>query len=127
MDNIEITYNFDKHTKTYCVLGVLLSDNGVEIEKDMLSWLSDKYDVISVKQNLPGELFEYPAIQFAINLCKENNEPCLYIHTKGAANFSNFQKQIRNMWKNEFIDNKNKYEELLNTAGELKPCRVSSR
>ena len=68
--NIEVvehkcTRNLDGQKCTTCVLGVLLSDHGKQIEQYMLSWLTKKYNVISVRQPLPGSLFEYPALRYA--------------------------------------------------------------
>ena len=93
-----------------CVLGVLLSDNGKKIERYMLSWLTRKYNVISVRQPVPGTLFEYPALRVAQLLSTEREEPVLYLHTKGAANSRRFQRQTLNMWMHEFVEAKEKYE-----------------
>lgn len=109
MNEIVINKHFSEHTKIYCVLGVLLSDEGITIKNEMLEWLIPEYDVITVEQELPGKLYEYPAINYAVNLAKETKELCLYVHTKGAANNGSIQEKIRNMWKQEFVENKNYY------------------
>lgn len=114
MENeVNIVKHFKEHNKSLCILGVLLSEEGVKIKDEMLGWLSSDYDVISVEQTLPGDLYEFPAIKYAIDYCKNNDEYCLYLHTKGAANQGPIQEKIRNMWKNEFINNKKKYIEMM--------------
>ena len=85
-----------------CVLGVLKTSKGLQIKNEMLSWLNTKHNVFCVEQEPPGKLFEYPAIYYAIKLAIEMNEPVLYLHTKGAANYAWYQIPVRQMWKNEF-------------------------
>lgn len=120
MNNIVINKYFKKHTKTYCVFGCLLSDEGIKIKDEMLSWLIPNYDVISVEQELPGKLYEYPAIKYLVDLSKNTNELVLYVHTKGAANKGIIQEKIRKMWNYEFVDKKeyyiNKFNNHINDA-----------
>lgn len=124
--NIEVvehkcTRNLDGQKCTTCVLGVLLSDHGKQIEQYMLSWLTKKYNVISVRQPLPGSLFEYPALRYAQLYSIERNEPVLYLHTKGAANPRAFQKKTINLWKHEFVKSKQEYENHLDEYDLLLP------
>lgn len=111
-DNIKVIKHFDEHKKPLCVFGVLRSERGLIIREEMLSWLTPVYDVISVEQEVPGALFEYPAINYAVELAKKTNEICLYIHTKGAAYPRWTAKLVKNMWKSEFIDHKEDYDKL---------------
>src|SRR5574344_529876 len=88
--------------KRKCVLGVLKTEAGLRIKEEMLGWLRDKYEVITVEQNAPGKLLEYPALKLAVETAIEFNEPILYIHTQGAANVNQAQFFVRELWKREF-------------------------
>lgn len=109
-------YNFEviknENTKIMCIFGCLLSERGKEIKKEMLKWLTEKYDVICVNQEYPGTLYEWPAMLFAKKYSIENNIPVLYLHTKGAFNTKNVYEQdkVRALWKDEFINNYDWYE-----------------
>lgn len=110
-------YNFENiqnnGSKIVCVFGCLLSENGKKIKKEMLSWLTTKYDVICVNQEYPGTLYEWPAMKFARQYSIDNNVPVLYIHTKGAFNENKGQEKVRKLWKQEFIDNYDWYENIV--------------
>lgn len=84
-----------------CVLGVLKSPEGLLIREEMLEWLSPLYEVIEVCQDVPGALFEYPALALAFEIASKTDRPVLYLHTKGAAFPTEVQGEIRAMWKNE--------------------------
>ena len=72
-------------SERYCVLGVLKSPRGLQIRDEMLSWLLNEYNVYCVEQEMPGKLFEYPALRFTQWLCTEKGcDDVLYVHTKGA-------------------------------------------
>ena len=74
-----------RQSERYCVLGVLKSPRGLQIRDEMLSWLLNEYNVYCVEQEMPGKLFEYPALRFAQWLCIEKDcDDVLYVHTKGA-------------------------------------------
>jgi len=122
-DNYNLTsiysYNYDnikiKHltqnpkNKIICILGVLVNQVGITIEKEMLDWLLPEYDVYCVYQKSPGILYEYPAIKFAQWILEKLNKSLvLYLHTKGASNVYRFQKFIRKFWKIEFKSPRNK-------------------
>ena len=109
INNIQIEKHFKNHTKTYCILGVPIKESGLKIEKEMLSWLTKKYDVISIKQNMPCDLFEYPAILCAQQLSIDSKESVLYLHAKGSFNDNIFQPLIRNLWEDEFINHYDEY------------------
>lgn len=129
MNEVKVIKHFDVHSKPLCILGVLLSNNGIKIKNEMLSWLIPEYDVITVEQNLPGDLYEYPALSFLQEYCLKNNEPfALYLHTKGAARQSITQEQIRYLWKTEFIKNKQTYiEKICNSITPLVICPFSGK
>lgn len=112
--------NSESVVKT-CVLGVLLSEEGKRIEQYMLSWLTKEYNVISIRQPMPGYLFEFPALRFAQLFSVENKEPVLYLHTKGAANQSKIQRKIVNMWKHEFVVRKLEYDNRIDQYDLLLP------
>ena len=95
--------------KRKCVLGVLKTEEGLRIKEEMLGWLSDKYEVITVEQEAPGELYEYPAIRMAASIAAETYESVLYLHTKGAGNTNQLQPLVRQFWKHEFVDKINDY------------------
>ena len=86
-----------------CVLGVLGNEEGMRIRDEMLGWICDMYDLITVTQAAPGLLYEYPAIRFAQWYSMEYEVPVLYLHTKGAANPVPIQCAVRNMWRDEFV------------------------
>lgn len=111
--SVTIKKYYTERTKPLCVLGVLLTMKGTHIKEEMLSWLTTEYDVITVEQTPPGELYEFPAISYAVDLAKTKNEVVLYIHTKGAAYTRWTEAPIRNMWKNEFIVHKQDYNKLI--------------
>ena len=114
-------YNFEliknDETPIMCVFGCLLTESGKKIKKEMLEWLTKKYDVICVNQEPPGDLYEFPGLKFAQQYTIDNNIPILYIHTKGAANPKNVydQELCREMWKDEFINHYEDYLKLLET------------
>jgi len=93
----------ERQSDRYCVLGALKSPRGLQIRDEMLSWLLKEYNVYCVEQEMPGKLFEYPALRFAQWLCTEKGcDDVLYVHTKGAGRPSDVQKKIRNMWEMQF-------------------------
>ena len=67
------------------VLGCLLNERGKKIKEEMLDALKE-HRIITVDQEPPGKLFEYPGIRTAAKASIDFNEPVLYIHTKGAGN-----------------------------------------
>ena len=132
------------------VLGVLKNKVGLEIKKEMLSWLEKEYDVFCCEQEPPGTQFEYPAIKCALNLAVEMNEPVLYVHTKGSGNlipadYKNFmmhesvnfpkeakpedcQRVVRMMWAKEFTgENVKKYLKVLNTDEPTVACPLTGK
>lgn len=108
--------------KDYCVLGVLKTEHGLKIRDELLSWFSPVYNVYVVEQEVPGKMFEYPALLFMKYLQMETKKPCLYIHTKGAANDKDSQAYVRRMWKDEFIEHKDEYFSLIDTNVPVIAC-----
>lgn len=115
----EIIRHFSSHTNPYCVFAVLNNDLGREIESEMLKWLVPEYDVISIIHD--GTEYEYPALKYLQDLCRNTKECALYLHTKGAANPSDFQTKVINLWRDEFINHKNDYIRLLNSYNVVCP------
>lgn len=115
----EIIRHFSSHTKPYCVFGVLNNDLGREIESGMLKWLVPEYDVISIIHD--GTEYEYPALRYLQDLCRNTKECALYLHTKGAANPSEFQNKVINLWRDEFVNHKYDYIRLLDSYNVVCP------
>ncbi len=103
-DNIKIKHQSHSTTnKIICILGVLVNQDGIKIEKEMIDWLLSEYDVYSVYQKYPGILYEYPALRFAQWIIYTLNKTIiLYLHTKGAFNPSINQYYVRKIWRYEF-------------------------
>jgi len=117
----------NKENKPTCVLGILSNDIGLKISKEMLSWLIHNYNVYVVIQQFPGLLYEYPALRFAQWLLEtEQIKYLLYCHTKGAARPFVQQTWVRNMWKNEFVDNKDNYIKIVDVDTPSIACPFSS-
>ena len=104
-----------------CVLGVLLTPKGKAIEEYMLSQLTQSYQVVCIRQEAPGRMFEYPALRYAQLYSLEQDEPVLYLHTKGAANPGKVQKATVNMWMHEFVEMKTEYEARMDSYDLLMP------
>ena len=105
-----------------CVLGVFETLSGLDIAGEMSCWLKKNYYLYKVCQEpIKDNLYEFPALLFATDFSIHQNEPVLYLHTKGAANPAPIQDIIRQMWKKEFVSNKNWYEDHLL---ENEPCVV---
>ncbi len=103
-DNIKIKHQSQNITnKIICILGVLVNQNGIKIEKEMLDWLLPEYDVYSIYQKYPGILYEYPALRFAQWIIHTLNKTILlYLHTKGAFHPTKSQHYVRKLWRIEF-------------------------
>lgn len=121
---ISIEHVASKQDAPLCVLGVLNTNRGNMIKKELLEWLTPEYDVYCVYQNSPGVLYEYPAIRFAQYLLnKTESNYCLYLHTKGAANSNTMQIKVRNYWKQEFSgENKTKYIDVVKNNDSVVSC-----
>lgn len=98
-----------------CVMGVLKTKKGLVIKERISSYLKKYFDILYIEQDPPGDLFEYPAINIALKMAIDMNEPVLYIHTKGAADpyHAWYQKPVKKLWQQEFgtdkvIDSYNK-------------------
>lgn len=89
-------------SKPLCIFGVMNIPRGLDIEKEMLEWLTPSYNVLIVRHN--GEKFEYPALKFMQDFVNSSNYrgPILYVHTKGAYYVRRDSQCVRNMWKYEF-------------------------
>lgn len=100
----------NKNNSLVAVLGILVNDFGLKIEKEMLNWLTPEYQIYKIYQKYPGTLYEYPALKFAEWLTeKKNISFLLYLHTKGATHKRlTSDKIIRKFWKNEFTKPRNK-------------------
>ena len=104
-DTIKIKYKSESKrfiNPIICVFGVLVNDEGLKIEKSMLEWLLPEYEVYSVYQKYPGNLYEYPALRFAQWFSLFYNiSIILYVHTKGAANFLSSTLEVKppNTWE----------------------------
>lgn len=109
-DNIKIKHITQKaNDKIICIFGVLVNQEGIKIEKEMLNWLLDEYDVYSVYQKYPGSLYEYPYLRFAQWILYTLNKTILlYLHTKGAFHSHINQFYVRKLWMNEFTYPRNK-------------------
>ncbi len=107
-------------TNPYCVFGVADTEQGREIEKEMREWLEPNYNLIEIWHD--GSLFEQPALRYMQDLCKETGEPCLYLHTKGAYCRAELSATIREMWKHEFVTNKQIYFQLVNRPYAVVAC-----
>lgn len=101
------TQVFPNKDKPLCVFGALDTERGRAIAEEMLQWLVPHYEVHVVWHD--GSLFEQPALRYMQDLCKKRNVPCLYLHTKGAWNFSPDNEHIRNFWKHEFTERQAEY------------------
>ena len=111
IEGIRIETSITSPDKPLCVFGILETARGLFIEERMMEWLTPCYNVIRVYQKPSGELFEYPALRLAQYLCTQSqNAPyCLYLHTKGAANWQTLQAAVISNWKTEFTSNKKNY------------------
>ena len=111
-------------TPVICVLGVLANERGLVIKKELLSWITAKYDCIAVNQDPPGKLFEYPALWVAQQTAISLNKPVLYLHTKGAANPKNVynQTRVRKLWQFEFDAHYTDYINLINSGDCVVAC-----
>lgn len=124
--------------KPTCVIGILDTPRGVEIGDELIQAFQEDYFIIPVVHN--GSRFEYPAIKCALEESARINEPVLYIHTKGAGNGNpaltkadeekymgvechppvgatilDWQRTVRMMWRDEFINHKDWYLNTCNT------------
>ena len=97
------------------VLGVLQTEEGLRVRNEMLAWLRPLYEVMEVHQCAPGVRYEYPAIALACDMSYKLQEPVLYLHTKGAANVHPVQAAIRQMWRKELGEQRQKYIDLVAT------------
>lgn len=107
----ELNEHFEHHKKMYCVFNVLDNARGRDIESYMLSWLTTKYDVISVVHD--GKEYEYDGLRYAIDLSISSREPVLYVHTKGAVNYCEFADKVISLWRDEFIEHYAEYEKYI--------------
>lgn len=102
--------------KRLCVLGVLKSEKGLKIKDEMLSWLEPLYDVTLIEVDPPNDVeFEFPFIKKACEVSIANNEPVLYLHTKGAAMQNNTQLFVREFWHKIFTDEADLYFKYVET------------
>lgn len=83
------------------LLNILDTERGNQIANEMRDVYLERYDVIDFKHD--GTLFEYPGIKEACKISLNDNQPVLYIHTKGATNYNGYQRMVRTMWSNEFV------------------------
>ena len=123
--NIKIKKYASNNNKTLiCVLGVLVNNPGLIIEKELTNWLENEYIIYKVYQKYPGTLYEYPALKFAQWLVEEKNISfLLYLHTKGATHKKVYHRDkiIRNLWKNEFTKPRNQLyiSQLINNKADV--------
>ena len=115
-------------SKVTCVFGVLKTSEGLKIQDELMEWLAQNYNVYMVRQDPPGEQYEYPAIRYALDLCVENDlDYVLYIHTKGAVYTRTITTGTRLMWKDEFINKIDWYKNTCSTSNPVVATPFSSK
>ena len=129
--NIKIKkYSSIEKKQLICVLGVLVTNLGLKIEKELTYWLEKDYEIYKVYQKYPGILYEYPALKFAQWLVENKNISfLLYLHTKGASHkiISKRDNLIKNLWKTEFSKPRNQLyisQLISNKADVVTPLRT---
>ena len=113
--------------KRKCVLGVLKTEEGLRIKAEMLAWLEPKYEVFVIEQEVPGKLYEWPALKFAADLSENSMEPVLYLHTKGAGNPREQQRWVRNFWRDEFVGHIEQYFEAVDVLNPTVVAPIASK
>ena len=98
--------------KPLCVLGVMTTEKGMKIKKEMLAWLEPLYDVTVVEHD--GSQFELPALLRAKELSFIHARPVLYLHTRGAVNEYITTAATHRMWRKEFGEQRLKYQAIVN-------------
>ena len=129
--NIKIKkYSSIEKKQLICVLGILVTNLGLKIEKELTHWLEKDYEIFKVYQKYPGILYEYPALKFAQWLVENKNISfLLYLHTKGASHkiISQRDNLIKNLWKTEFSKPRNQLyisQLISNKADVVTPLRT---
>jgi len=107
---LEVINDKGKHL---CVLGWMDNDRGNEIGHRMLRWLK-AYDYCIHVVHHDGLLYEWPALHYMQELCKNTGEACLYVHTRGAFNHWKTTEPTHIMWEHEFGDLQDVYFQLVN-------------
>lgn len=111
----------------HCVLGVFETTRGLDIAGEMSTWIKDKYKLYKVTQeSIEDNLYELPALLFASSLSIKLNVPVLYLHTKGAVNAAPVQNIVRLLWKKEFGESKNWYDEHIEGDKPKVLCPIST-
>lgn len=104
-----------------CVLGIVDSERGRAIAKDMLAWLEPKYEVIQVLHD--GTRFEEPALVEAQTTSLIRQEPVLYLHTRGAYNVHKTTAPTHRMWRDQFGTEKtDRYFRLIDSTHPIVAC-----
>lgn len=107
--------------KYLCVFGWVDNDRGNEIANRMLEWLRrSDYCIHAVHHN--GMLYEWPALHYMQELCKNTGESCLYIHTRGAYNRWKTTQPTHKMWQHEFGELQDNYFQLVNQEQPAVAC-----
>lgn len=106
--------------KPLCVIGIVNNERGLKIAEEMLDWLNPIYEVHKVYHD--GSKFEQPALRYLQDLCIKEHRPCLYLHTKGAYNRSEFSQQVRQIWKHEFTKHWQTYFDLVDRPYAVVSC-----
>lgn len=109
-----------ENCRPLCVFGVLDTPKGQEIAKEMLQWLAPVYDLHVVEHD--GSQFELPALREAQRWSMEQDQPVLYIHTRGAVNVWRTTIPTRRMWAQEFGVQWRKYFTLASIDQPLVVC-----
>lgn len=131
LTNIKIKkYTSIEKKQLICVLGILVTNLGLKIDKELTYWLEKEYEIYKVYQKYPGKLYEYPALKFAQWLVENKNISfLLYLHTKGASHKIITQRDnlIKNLWKTEFSKPRNQLyisQLISNKADVVTPLRT---
>ena len=124
-NKVEIFKN-DNPNAHKCILCAVNNPRGQSIAKDMLRWLKPIYEIHVIWHD--GTKYEYPGIKYLQDLCISINEPCLYLHTRGAYHFhSNTTMQTHKLWRQEFGQSRDIYFKLVDTDVPAAACPFSGK
>lgn len=110
----------DDDHKPYCVLGSAQTELGKKIEEEMLTWLVPYFNVYLIRHD--GSTYEYAALKWMKDVMGRTNEPCFYLHTKGAYFTRQVTHRVHNMWRREFTTRQSEYLKAVDTDKPTMAC-----